>query len=150
MVPQVTWRSEWRVLYLRTSFRAWTCRKLLFRQWILILLMEAFSCDQVSINPVTFTTGPTGVPLWLSAGHVVAGECKIQREGDILSPVWPVFPQNIHVSQLPPSLFYCFTLAGHIFCLPRFIFSPALVFMFRCSFVLHPPTVWTLKIKGYT
>lgn len=111
--------------------------------------MVAFSCDQVSINPVTFTTGPTEVLLWLSAGHVVAGNVKIKERRHFITCVTS-FPTKHPRVAAPAFALYCFTLAGHIFCLPQFIFSPAIVFMYRCSFVLHPPTVWTLKIKGYT
>ena len=48
-------------------------QKALFQSTVItvMLLMEAFSCDQVSINPVTFTTCATEALLSLSVGHIV-------------------------------------------------------------------------------
>ncbi len=41
--------------------------------------MEPFSCDQVSINPVTFTACFTEALLSLSVGHTVASHVNLKK-----------------------------------------------------------------------
>lgn len=73
-----------------------------------MLLIEAFSCDQVSINPVTFTTWSTEAPLSLSVGHTVATHVKFKERGCFIACVtsFPTKHPQVGLPLILPSSVY--------------------------------------------
>lgn len=70
-----------------------------------MLLMEAFSCDQVSVNPVTFTTCYSQVLLSVRVGHPVASNVKPKEMRHFITCVTSI-PTKHPLVQLPCLLMF--------------------------------------------
>lgn len=92
--------------------------------------MEAFTCDQVSINPITFSSIFSEVLRSLGTGHIIASNQKFKEKRHFVTCVTGFPTKHMQLQSL-----LIFLVRLPLFC------HPALMFMFRYSFVLHPPTV---------